>query len=273
METEPDKRRSHWRAIAVRADNWIRKSPVMIGLLLITLVVSSLLTIAGGVDKAVDYYDSRVNWRAHEYDKLESLHAGFSLAKFEEVLGSPTFVRGRGQLQESIFQGRGYWVQAIVDSSGTVGLYAVTACNGFKPSFDTVVGTVTLNETTLTNASAFDPKYLRYFLSGATANSYFYDEYSSGNPTDYKTFYFGLNDACQDIRREREVQFLVENRLFGSNEVWAMNTELIDDFRSIAVMNTFAETAPFWPSSWDSSKNSWLDFQVGADRLLTRTVW
>lgn len=67
--------------------------------------------------------------RDQEYEKLRSLHAGYTRAKFESVLGEPVFDREarNGKYREQTFRRREHWVQTISNRAGTVVLYAVTA--------------------------------------------------------------------------------------------------------------------------------------------------
>src|SRR5207244_6957906 len=138
---------------------------------------------------------------------------GETLDYFRNVLGVPVFVsKSRdGQFTQSLFQGRQYWVQAVSDAAGTVGIVAVSSCDlDFRPRFEEPVGgiqdpsgathpllnPIVLNETHLDQVGAGPPSKLHYFVSGATANTYLYDEYSFGNPGNYKTYFVGIDDAC-----------------------------------------------------------------------------
>jgi hypothetical protein len=148
---------------------------------------------------------------------------------------------------------------------------AITSCQtDFQPRFDGVDGSVpqlgklVLNQTHMDEVSAM-PTTIRYFTSGATANSYYYDEYYLGNPGHYKTYFVGINDACPISSSIDQTRF----SLFGlslANVRFDPSNESVRAFRSEAVANTYAETGIFFdPLLLDS-------FKPGADRILTRTA-
>ena len=108
-------------------------------LLAISALLSAGVVVAGAAIYVVDRYRDRYQWRDAEYAKLRSLHAGYTLERFEAVLGTPVFSRthSRSKLREDSFRRRHYWVQAVSQEDGTVLLYSVTACDpAFQPDFD-----------------------------------------------------------------------------------------------------------------------------------------
>jgi hypothetical protein len=212
------------------------------------------------------------DWRDAESSKLDQLKGGLSLQRFEDVLGTPLFVsRSRdGGFTQSLFRGRGYWVQAVSDSAGEVQLMAVTSCDdGFRPHFVGIPGarpalaTIVLNETRF-DQTGTTPTKVRYFTSGATANSFYYDEYYLGNPGLYKTYFVGINDACPFANLNGADSLFV---LKDYRDVpYDSSDTNVTTFRANAVANTYGETAAFAdPAALKS-------FQIGADRILTRTA-
>lgn len=212
--------------------------------------------------------------REGDYERLALLAAGITLERFVAVLGPPLFVtpsRDAGGLTQSLFQGREFWVQAISDASGTVHLMAVTSCSPeFKPAYRGVAGSnpaidiVVLQETRMDQTGA-EPNMVHYSTSGATANSYYYDEYYFGNPGLYKTYFTGVTDGCQASFPPGADLFLgvdYRARQFDPNDA------RVAEFRAGATINTYAETSAFaLPDIVNGS-----GFQVGADRILTRTA-
>lgn len=196
-----------------------------------------------------------------EYRKLAMLRGGMSLVYFEQVLGVPLFVtRSRdGNFTQHLFRGNGYWVQAVSDEAGAVQLMAVTSCNrDFRPEFRPVgIDQVVLNQTRFADLSG--PNRIRYFTSGATANSYYFDEYYRGNPSHYQTYFVGINDACAFQLPEGLPPLLQYDQEYDSSDV------VVAQLRREAVVNTYAETAVFFDGTLLES------FQVGPDRILTRT--
>ena len=266
----------HW---AQRVDDWVRQTPPFIYLVLVALILASAITIWQGISRARDFYEDTFRWRQQEYTKISSLRSGISIAKVEEVLGSPLFVRTSqdGSLVEKTFRGHDYWVQAVHGVDGAVRLFAVTACDeDFRPQFDTPLGRIVLNESTFDGVRGA-PTIIRYFVSGATANSYFFDEHWGGNPGLYKTYFLGINDACPAVANY--VLNLIAGGVFPPDALnypdgiaYSDKLPQVDQFRSKSVINTYAEMGPYpfpYPSGDDAVLRA---FQIGADRILTRTV-
>jgi hypothetical protein len=208
--------------------------------------------------------------RDAEYRTLARLRAGMTLAYFEEALGTPWFVtKSRdGAFTEHLFRGRDYWVQTVSDDAGAVGRMAITSCDpDFHPAFSGVpnsspaIDGVVLNETHFDQTGA-PPSKVHYFTSGATANSYWYDEYYFGNPGNYKTYYVGINDACPyDAPAEL---FVLKSDYTDAR--YDPADALVAQFRAAAVANTYAESAPLiQPGELEA-------FPIGASRILTRTA-
>jgi hypothetical protein len=209
--------------------------------------------------------------RQAEYSTLDKLRGGMALSYFQELLGAPSFVtRGRnGPFTQSLFRGHDYWLQAVSDDAGTVQLMAVTACDpDFHPAYEgqknssPSFSTITLNTTRLDQTGP-PPNTVRYFTSGATANSYYYDEYYFGNPGLYKTYFVGIDDACALPPDDARLPFLTADY---QDRAYDPTDSIVAKFRAAAMANTYAETGPFFDDSVLKS------FQVGADRILTRTA-
>jgi hypothetical protein len=136
--------------------------------------------------------------REAEYAKLAQLRGGLTLEYFRQILGVPLFVTHSrdGAFVQYLFRGRDYWVQAVSDTSAeSVLLVAITSCNpDFQPAFQVGGNDIVLKRSRLADLPA--PQTLRYFTSGATANSFYYDQAYYGNPGLYKTYFLGVNDAC-----------------------------------------------------------------------------
>ena len=95
-------------------------------------------------------------------------------------------------------------MQAVSRPDGTVTLYSVTSCSSnFRPSFRVPgqtgeTGTIVLYQDVMSDVlpRTDDPGVRANYNTGNTANSYFYDEWYGGNPSSYKTYIWGVNDAC-----------------------------------------------------------------------------
>lgn len=285
-----DGTRANW---AERLVERIRRMPLLVLVLFASVLVSSVVVLVTAGFHVARWYSHRFDWRTREYTRLTSLKAGYTLAKFRATLGPPLFQRklsrvvpqpfserARWQrvLVESSFGGRDYWVQTVSDPSGTVLSYAVTACGtDFTPTFRGPYGSfrVTLNRSTFDRVvpwhTAGELKSI-YFPSGATANSFFYDVMYGGNPLDYKSFAWGLDDACPDWFPFYEG--LYKKGLIPFGKAWSYSGPTkhggsqVRRFRSSVVINTYAETAP--AEFKIDLATAW--FQIGVDRILVRPI-
>lgn len=235
-------------------------------------------------------------WRSVEYSKLEGLQAGFAISRFNGVLGQPLFRRPVSQMSphpfgprhpryrgwtESTFVGRDYWVQAVADATGSVVVYAVTSCDSsFTPTFRAPYGAFSVK----LRVSTFDDVvpwrkaqdlFAEAYDSGATGNNFILEFLSGGNPLDYKSFAWGVNDACGDW-------FAADGRSRYSPKLPSPTPGLLDyvgrtvrggpammGFRKATTVNTYAEAAFTSGSFVDLPKSG---FQIGVDRVLVRSV-
>lgn len=268
-----------WIADKVRSlDGRVRGSSMFVILALATVFVSSVITIGGAVIRARDYFQATVGWRALESEKLNRLVAGTNIGMFAALLGPPLFVRESSEtvsgyygsrgwvtepVTESTFRGHGYWVQAIHDRTGLVLVMSVTSCDvTFQPTFDRAAPhPITLHRTTFADLGSAEYKKLRYFISGATANTYIYEEYYGGNPSNYQTIAWGINDACP---------YTIDYSLLGAlrDAERGVLSEGLQTFRQSTAVNTYVETA----AQFNETEGIWKAFQFGADRILLRTV-
>lgn len=190
-----------------------------------------------------------------------------SLSKFNEVFGSPLFSRESDNgYKEYIYRERDYWIQAITSSSGEVAFYSITSCSSnFKPIIEQnpINAKIVLQESTFKSVSDSindAPNNLRYYFRVATANSQYYDSYSWGNPSSYKTVFVGINDACN----EPKVGISDEKYEYGIEDL--SNPQVLL-FRQKAVLNSYGESSPFYDYS-EVLKG----FQFGVDRIQIRTL-
>jgi hypothetical protein len=233
--------------------------------------------VAGAALYVEERYREHYGWRDAESAKLASLHAGYTLERFQAVLGAPTFSRTdrTSKLREDSFRRRDYWVQAVSREDGTVLLYAVTVCDpDFRPQFS-MVGyrpggvVVQLGKSTLASVlpRGLDGSVEVNYSQGVTANTTYMDESYRGNPSNYKTYVWGVNDACPNALEQlyQSTGFPTLPR-FPYRSSLARVSQTIKRFRAKAQVNTFAETAPM-----ASLQHVNQAFQTGMDRLLTRT--
>lgn len=280
----PDKKA--WADPLQRFRARVNKMPkIVIGL---GAFVAAVVGLGAAAIYVYDFYEKHADWRDHEYDTLRSLHAGYTRKAFSAKLGQPVFdVRSdNGKFREETYRGRGYWVQAISDDSGTVVVYSVTACDErFKPTFhNPATGEpVTLNKTLLDGPGRHDDAaWLDYYLPGATGNAWVHDFYYGGNPGNYQTTVVGLNDACPDTFRKRVNGAAkaagVKDRFYlgyRSKDVYADQIpKAIRGARRRMVANLYGESAAKFGIGAEDFQEEKLGraFQIGSDRIRTRVT-
>ncbi|MGW1215696.1 hypothetical protein ACWD5F_39300, partial [Streptomyces sp. NPDC002499] len=273
------------RHMAVRFEDWTKRNVFLTVLTFAAVLISSLITLFSTVVELKGWYESRFEWKEAEYEKLTSLHAGYSFATFREKLGAPLFVepvQGKN-LTENIFEGRGYWVDVVTDKSGTALSYAVTACNiDFRPKFSPMMGSfnrspsgrldVTLNRDPMAKDSVRSFGMLKVYISGATSNSYAFQVIPPSNPSNYKSYGWGLNDACSwHSNRPGDItdSWLKWQDAHLLSKPYLSMDELSNSLRLLmkkSIVNTYMELAPHVEES------DVFPWQIGVDRILTRTV-
>lgn len=128
-----------------------------------------------------------------------------------------------------------------------------------------------LNPEILLNKSSFTDVFkeqkggFKYFVSGATADSFAYESLYLGNPSAYQTIIIGVNDICSSAN-DIDKYLGVTNNSTG---------EQIENFRQHARVNTYGETAPFEGGkvtnlldAQQSTKEPYITF--GVDRINVR---
>lgn len=199
-----------------------------------------------------------IGWKGVEQAKIDKLAPLEPLSYFTSVLGEPVLKQKVDKMTKYTYRGRDHWVAAYVDDFEIVRLMAITACNheGFKPKIkNNPVGyEVTLTETKMKYAgrsssadtygqpAAVEDFKPHYFLRGATAPTYLYDEYLYGNPSSYQTVYAGFNEFCGFINLPEDIAETMSSTKVGKLD---LNSEQIERLRSNLSINTFAVSAPY----------------------------
>jgi hypothetical protein len=228
------------------------------------------------------WYQQHFNWQARESAKLAKLHAGYTLAKFEEQLGRPSIQvpfgkTAAGNLTQNTFQPRAeYWVDAVTDARNRVVAYAVTSCNAnFNPTFTYWDGrqnaTVSLNETPF--SSAVDIGTVKAHYSETRAPHCYFAIQSGSSVTMDRSHASGLTNLCpwkaverthssatwsdwysRALRRFRTRNYILS---IPAKDLDKMGRDLMSDY----AVNTYAETAP-------NVDFSVYPIQIGANPLL-----
>lgn len=184
----------------------LTKNRLALSILALSAMVGAVVGLGSAGRGAYRWYDHTFRWEDRVERRLELLRANVRIGEFDKLLGDPriTLPSESKKSVQHLYQGRGFWVQAVADTTGTVVMFAVTACDeALKPSWkirdgDGRPATLALG----TAPIVFPPlepwaEYL-WFFSGATGNSYIYSLYGGGNPTEYQKYAWGYNDLCLD---------------------------------------------------------------------------
>lgn len=223
-----------------------------------TAILSSISLYSYGIS----YYRNSVGWKAVEQSKIDKLAPTTSIEYISSVLGTPVLDQKVSETEtETIYKSRGYWVYLISNSSDkSLKSISITACEDFQPEIKNnpvgnsiKLGVTRMNEVA-TNIIATQkddfqiqhplPNAYHYHISGATAPSYFFDEYSYGNPSRYQTVYAGVSEVCgnlYDITRE-DFEFI--EAMNGKNELTEGEINKLKELRSALVVNTVTILAP-----------------------------
>lgn len=118
--TEAVEREPRQRVVNVRM--------VELGLLAEELPAKAVGVVDGA---ALDRYDRQYRWADRTEKVLEALRPNVIAQEFDKRLGRPRFVAPSESRKttQRLYQGRGYWVQAVVDPDDTVLWFAVTVCS------------------------------------------------------------------------------------------------------------------------------------------------
>jgi len=213
-----------------------------------------------------------------EYNKINKLSTNVHISNITKVLGEPTTMNDYDKddnLKEYIFVNKLYYVDVLTNHDEKVLSYAVTSREKtFMPTFSRPPVqyngeplSITLNKSTLKDVSPTIEKtnYSTYptckVLFGVRRFWYFEGLYD-GNPDDYQSVYYGINDAGY-IQNWDNISSLAQQIGFESSNC----SDISEDFRRAATINTFMITAPFEFMALESSKAANIKFGVDSDEV------
>jgi hypothetical protein len=230
----------------------LRDSPVAILLGVVVILLSALITITGGISVLYKLYRSSLGHKGALRRELRRLSAGVNINYFREILGSPVSVNAHEDKREYIFVNKYFYVQAIADSGENVLAFSVTTrSNRFNP--DLKLGPYSLSGEALyirlgkTKFAELDSfaKPTSIASSMGARRFHYYEEYYFGNPGDYQTYVFGVNDSgCPPWYGFNRWDTALGSRpkiLDGWNNV--QQPEVLA-FRTEAAINTYTVVAP-----------------------------
>jgi len=228
----------------------------------VAVVLGALITIVSFFGDINNYLDSNIFISKNISEKVNDLSAGQSINYFKQSLGAEKIQNNISEkYSEYIFQYKKVFIQALVNKANNEVIYwAITYC-GRNPviierqifsmsaqytgkkdfleneTFDHSFGNkLFLNKSSFTDIFKNIKGDFRYFISGATANSFAYESVYLGNPSAYQTIIIGVNDICPTSYDDLSI--------FGFDN----NTtqERIEKFRNNSRVNTYGETSPFY---------------------------
>lgn len=178
----------------------------LIKFILITAVIlSSVITIG----QFVVEFKKSIFVSGDISKKMESISAGESIEYFREKFGKEVLSETiDDNTKEVLFIYKTAYIQAIINSDKQVIFYSITDCVNhveiYNSAFDSSYISdnryypkkVILNDTTFADFFKHSEN-VHLFISGATANSYYYEYEYGANPGGYQTFFIGINDVCR----------------------------------------------------------------------------
>lgn len=256
---------------------------------IIAVVLGAFITIVSFFGSIDNYLYANVFLSKNISDKISKLSAGQSINYFKQTLGSEKLQREVSEkYTEYVFQYKSSFIQTLVNKQNNEVIYwAITYCGGspivIKRKIFSMAQLYTgekdifgqdkngysfgdkllLNKSTFTDIFKNEKGNFKYFVSGATANSFAYESLYLGNPSAYQTVVIGVNDICP--LTESFYTLGVENNA---------SQDVIEKFRRNTSVNTYGETSPFYGEdvtklfdAWDSD-NPYITF--GVDRVRVR---
>lgn len=234
----------------------LKKSYVAILLGLIMLSLSSIITISQGTSLIKEYYLSSFGRKTKLTDDIYKLAPDTNIGYFERILGSPVFINEKtdeknikeSTQKEYIFINDYFYIQAITGKNDKVIAYSITPTNkGTHPLFSFWEGNdeikLELNKSTFKVLND-KPEEARLYC-GARRGGYS-EEYYFGNPGNYQTYIFSINDILgfPSLCQEEFMNGNIGIDYSKNNEVDIEN-EKIQKARKEDVINTITITAPF----------------------------
>lgn len=222
--------------------NKLKKSYVAILMGLFLLLLSSAITISQGTALLKEYYYDTLGHKKKLINDIYKLAPSTNIGYFERILGNPVFVNEKTDekntkeptQKEYIFINDYFYVQAITGKNEKVLAYSVTGedlvfniWSGIK-NIDLKLGKSTFE--------VVDDKPEKIELYCGARRGGYSEEYYFGNPGNYQTYIFSLNDINGGFP-----QMCLED--VGTNNV-SLENEEVRKLRKEQVINTFTITSP-----------------------------
>lgn len=243
----------------------IEKSPTKILITLLVFLISSFITIIGGIGLIRDFYYQKVQWKQRSYELINSLAADVNIGYFESKLGKAIFINSTKitNKKEYVFIDDNYYVDAITDNNERVLMYSVTTreknFNPISPDGRVILGKSRFID--LVNDDFFNEPI--EIISWLGAHDSFYTEgYYWGNPMNYQVYYYSISEAgfIDDssyvanpdyfpdyIENGHPITFaiLISEEVNGRELGYKKNSDIVEfRKRDINIINTYTITAP-----------------------------
>jgi hypothetical protein len=181
----------------------LKESPAVILLGLVVVLLSALITITGGLSVLNTFYRSTVAYKRTLRRALARLSVHVHINYVRDILGSPALVNPRQDKCEYVFIKKYFYVQAIADTADRVLAFSVTTRSyRFNPSVRLGSYNLTfkmlhvrLGKTPFSALDSLGYKPRSVFSEYAARRYSYYEEYYFGNPGNYLTYVFCVNNA------------------------------------------------------------------------------
>lgn len=204
---------------------------------------------------------------------IEQLTTETQISYLKNLLNDPVFINYSEdrKTKEHIFVDKDFYVQIITNTDDKVLSYAVTARNksitlgiNSRGKEEGSLGDKTIAEI---SDDQYKPLECYAFLSGATANSYYFEKYYFGNPGHYQNYLYGFNDAGY-FSISNENFFLSTNIYLESGR--ADCKKIPAEFRKSLLINTYMVIAPF--VDFNDLEIDFRNRFIGANRIQVRLL-
>lgn len=209
--------------------------------------IGAVVVLGAAIVGLLRLFDS-ADQRPKPEERFRGLIAGAQERTFTAALGAPEFSKRVGGYFARTYAARRYFVSTVVDESGTVLLYAITARSHRYPI---KIGGVVLGRTKFSAT----PPPTRTGAWFGVHNFYWAEEHYLANPGNYQTEFYAFNDSATDAYKDFPAAYgsLITTSL-GERYGWMTpDSPLLVGFasevralRDELIVNTYAVSAPLF---------------------------
>lgn len=242
-----------------------KKSNTIVISSILLLIISSIITISTGAPIIYKFINENLFYKSYIQKKLENLVAGAQISNFINQIGEPVYIEkiNNDKNKEYVFINKLFYLDAIADNLGNVIQYAITTRDkNFNPIFESPMYTAKGDKykVILGLTKLVELPELPFDIDACVGahNWLYYETHYLGNPSNYQTYAFGLNqsgvhqsdfnnltsllqdvdkDYCKELKQIKNTSDKFENFLTLSSSILELRKHLI--------INTFVITASF----------------------------